>query len=152
MKAAGNRSGRETARLEFAALFQQGMSRGCYVRLDALQVSYDVELKRAGITHGLPGADLIQLLPGNGAFKIAETLLLRDEPARRADILEHQHGSRELQVLQQLRMHAGDVVETVLGQAQMIFDSFRGKLHQVLVDDVADMLQIDGEGENVRQP
>ena len=89
------------------------------------------------------------MLLGDRTFEIAESLLLGDEPAGGADVLEHQHGSRKLQMLQELPVHTGDVVQAVLRQAQVILDALGGELHQVLVDDVAHMLEIDGEGENV---
>ncbi len=101
---------------------------------------------------GLAGAQLLEMPLRHGALEIAEALLLGDQPARRADILEHQHRSGQMQVLEQLAVHLVDLREAVLRQAKVVLDALGGELHQVLVDDVARMFEVDGEGQDIRQP
>ena len=83
---------------------------------------------------------------GRDALQLAELLLLRDEAARGVDVARHEDGDREPQMILQLRIHRVDLRQALRRQAELQPQALGGELGDVLVDDVADMLEVDGEG------
>ena len=47
-------------------------------------------------------------------------------------------------------MHVGDLLQAFLREAEPLLDLLGSDLAQALVQDVADVLEVDGEGQNVR--
>ena len=75
--------------------------------------------------------------------------LAGDQPARHGDVALHEDGERQAQALDGLGVQALDLGETCRREAQAAFDLLGRELHQVAVDDVADMLEIGGEGQDL---
>src|SRR5690606_41743320 len=81
---------------------------------------------------------------------------LHSLPTRRSsDLHLHVPGDedveREPQIVHQPRMHAADLLQPLGRELQPVADLLVGELHQVLVDDVADMLEICGESDEDRK-
>src|SRR5205823_13487715 len=49
-------------------------------------------------------------------------------------------------------VEGGELLRTLAGELELALDLLAGKLGEVLVDDVADVLQVDAEGDNLHGP
>ena len=135
---------------QHSALLQQRVGGGRDVGLDALQVAHDVELHAAGLDGGgVAVTDALEMALGCDALELAELLLLGDEPsaAFRSPPMEDRDG--ELHVIDQALVHGIDLGQALGGELQPVLDALGPELLEVLVDDVADMLEVDGEAEDL---
>ena len=123
------------------------------MRVDPLEVPDDVQMKRAGFdARGLAGAQALQMPLGAPKLHLAKLLLPRQKLGRGLQFLIDEHGQRKTHRLHQPGMHLLQLPKSFFGELQLLSDLLGGELHQVLVDDVADMLEIGGEGDDVDGP
>src|SRR5688500_18974091 len=117
------------------------------MRVDALEVAQDVEMQRAGLDAlGPAAAQAVQIAVGGFAFAVAEADLLLEELAGHADVATDEDGERQLDGVENLAVEGVDVARALFREAQPVLDLLGGELDQVLVDDVADMFEVGGEG------
>ena len=60
-----------------------------------------------------------------------------------------EHPEGELQVVEDAPMEGLELGGPLARELVLVLDLLGGELHQVLVDDVADMLEVDGEGNDL---
>ena len=120
------------------------------MRIDALEVADDVQMQARGRQRfGLARRQALDMRFGGAALEFAEADLLAQQLARHAHVARHEDVQRQRQIVRQPLVHARDLGEALVGEAQIVLDLLGRQLHQVLVDDVADMLEIGGEGQHV---
>src|SRR5687767_1325910 len=83
------------------------------------------------------------------ALEIAELLLFRDQPLSALEVAVDEHVESELQVREDTRMQVADLLQSSAGKAKVLLDLLLGDLDQVLVDDVAHVLEVDREGHDI---
>ena len=98
---------------------------------------------------GVPRRSRCEMAVGGKALELAERDLLLEQLAGHADIARDENIEGELQVLHQPRVHVADLPKALGRELQLVTDLLVRQLHQVLVDDVADMLEVGGEGDDV---
>ena len=99
---------------------------------------------------GRPFAQAPQMIVGGGLLQIPHAVLLRQQRAGRMQVAHHEHARRQMQIVQQVLMHVRDFLQALRREAQPLLDLLGGDLAQALVQDVADVLEVDREGEDVR--
>lgn len=119
------------------------------MRRDALEVADDVEMQGAGLDPlGPPVAQTAQMALRRRLLHVANTHLSLQQRARRALVAGHEHPNGEAQIARQALMHRDDFIKTLGGEAEPVLDLGRD-FAKTLVENVANMLKIDGEGEYV---
>src|SRR5450759_3135326 len=123
------------------------------MRVNSPQVAQHVEMQRGGFDRfGTALAQAVEMPFGGGELGIAQQRLLREKLARFIDVARHEDAERDPK-----RVH-GSLVE-----CRQFFGAFRrelkpaldllgGELAQILVDDIAHVLEIDGEGNDLHRP
>ena len=86
------------------------------------------------------------------ALALAEADLLLEQLPGHADVAADEDGERQLDGVEDLAVEGVDVARALFGEAQPVPDLLGGELDQVLVDDVADMLEVGGEGDDLHRP
>ena len=65
-------------------------------------------------------------------------------------IAHHEHARRQVQIVQQVLMHVRDFLQALRREAQSLLDLLGSHPAQAPVQDVADMFEVDREGQDVR--
>ena len=86
---------------------------------------------------------------GVGALEVAKLFLFRDQPLRTLQIAIDEHVEPELQVGEHARVQVADFLHAGGGKGQVLADLLLRDFNEVLVDDVADVLQVDRKGDDV---
>ena len=118
--------------------------------VDALQIADQVEMDRTGLDAlGAAGPDALVVAFGSALFGQAQVGLFLQQLARHFHIARHEQVAGHLQVGGDAMVEVGQFGQAFLREGQLVLDLLLRQLHQVLVDDVADMLQVGGEGQHV---
>lgn len=86
---------------------------------------------------------------GRGQFSRAQSRLLRDQLPGDLDVARHEHAEREFEVAHDLLMEGLQLRRALFRESEVPFDLLLSKLHQILVDNVADVLQVDRERDDL---
>src|SRR6185437_8763904 len=140
----------EPRRLQLAGSFEHRVRDRADMRVDAFQVAQDVEMKRARLDAlGAALAQAREMIVGGDALGLAHRHLLLDEPARDLGVARDEDAERELEVIGDAAMEGLELGRALAREFELAPDLLRRQLHQVHLDDVADMLEIDGEGDDL---
>src|SRR6266478_7452588 len=82
---------------------------------------------------------------GGSKLGVAKTGLLFEQNARHPHIDRHEHTASQLEIVQYALMKGLQLPRPFTGELIPVLDFPASKFHQVLVDDVADMFEVDGE-------
>ena len=120
------------------------------VRVDAAQVGGEVEVQRRGLDAVLRQAgEPREVGVGVDALQIAEQHLLRQELLRSGEVAGQEHRQAELQVGVQPRVQVADLGHARLGEAAALVDHLVLDVDDDPLDDVAHLLHVDGERDDV---
>src|SRR5215217_5890822 len=117
--------------------------------VDALEVADDVEMDGARLDGLGPAAaqarevalgSILLEQPGRGLYRV--------EPARQAEVAGSEDIEGKPHRVLDARMEGADLAETLRRERHLLADLLGGELHQVLVDDVADVLEVRGESQD----
>src|SRR5690606_1628097 len=109
-----------------------------------------VEVERARIDAlDAPLAQAREVAFGRGALGVAHANLLVEELARDLDVARDEDAEREAEALQHLSVQRLQLARAFVGEAAPVLYLLGGELHEVLVDDVADMLEVGREADDV---
>ena len=75
--------------------------------------------------------------------------LLGEQPARHRDVARREHVEGKPHVVHHAGMEVADFLQAFGREGVAVLDLLGGQFHQVLVDDVADMLEIGREGDDL---
>ena len=90
------------------------------------------------------------MIGGGGLLEVPHAVLFRQQGTGRMHIAHHEHARRQVQVVQQTLVHGGDFLQALRREREPLLDLLGGDLAQALVQNVADMFEVDGEGQDVR--
>jgi hypothetical protein len=108
-------------------------------------------MQRAGLDALLPAfPQPVQMIVDRSLLQVAHALLLGQERAGRVHVIQHEHARRQMQVVEQMLVHFADFLEALRREREPLLDLLGGDGAQALVDNVADVLEIDGERQDVR--
>src|ERR1700751_465665 len=116
--------------------------------MDTFEIAQDIEMEGTRLyTFGPPIAQ-----PGQMAFSVlmlGDTYLglLLDQRASDTHVLVDEYTKGELQVFNDALVKHPEFSRSFLRELVLALDLLARQLHQILVDDVADMLKVDGEGD-----
>ena len=111
---------------------------------DALQIAGNVDMERAGLDalrSAFPKTP--QMVLGRGLLQVAHAVLFHEQRARRVMVTQHEHAGGEVKIVEQALVHIGDFLQTFLREAEPLLDLLGSNLAQALVQDVADVLEVD---------
>src|ERR1700730_1172425 len=116
--------------------------------MDAFKVAQNIEMK--GTRLYAFGTAFTQ--PGQMAFCVSklgdpQLGLFFDQRASNSHVLINKKTKGKLQVFNNALVKHCEFSRAVLRELVLVLDLLAGQLHQILVDDVSDMLEIDGEGD-----
>ena len=118
--------------------------------MDPLQIAQHVEVQRAGLDgFGPARPQPFQMAVRGRPLQIAEPGLFHDQAAGDFDLAGQEDAEAELHMLDHPVMQSGDLGLALSRKAQPVLDLLRRQLHQVLVDDVADMFKVCGEADDL---
>src|SRR5688500_4031332 len=128
---------------ELALGLEDRVDHGREMAVDALEVADDVEMDGARLDRfGPAAAQPREMALGRVLLEQPRRGLLRVEPARQRDVAGREHIEREPHRVLDARVEGADLGEALRRERVALADLLGGQLHQVLVDDVADMLEI----------
>jgi len=84
-----------------------------------------------------------------GSLQVAEAFLHGHQAARRDDVAGDEDTQAELHLIDNSAVHLGEFVPTLFGKGELVLDPLLRDLQQGIVDDIADMLQVGGEGDQL---
>ena len=140
----------ETVALKRARTLEDGVSRRAQVRVDALEIAQNVQIERVRLD-GLrrPLAQARQIPLGGRELALPQLCFCRDQLTSNVQIARHEDSDRELQIVDDLLMEFDEIGLALLGKGDAAPDLLGRKVHQILVDDVADVLEIHREGNDL---
>ena len=143
----------QTARQQLAALFEHRIGGGGDMGVDALEVAQHVEMQRAGLDAlDPPGADAGEMSFGRARFEIAKNLLFAKQTAGGARVVGHEYRGRGVHVADEPFEHRADFRLALDRKGEAALEPLGGDRHQIVLDDVAGMLEVGDKGEDFRQP
>src|ERR1700724_2279990 len=116
--------------------------------MDAFEVTQNIEMK--GTRLYAFGTAFTQ--PGQMAFRVSklgntQLRLFFDQRASNSHVLINKKTKGKLQVFNNALVKHCEFSRAVLRELVLVLDLLAGQLHQILVDDVANMFEVDGEGD-----
>jgi hypothetical protein len=120
------------------------------VRVDALELVDDVQMQRARLDRlgRLPG-EPVEVGAGVSALEVAELGFLRDQHLRALEIAVDEDVQRQAQRRHEPRVQLLDLPHARLGERAPLRDLLLLQVVDDVLDDVADVLEVDGEGHDL---
>src|SRR5579883_806054 len=135
---------------QFAGGFQDRIGDRRQMAVDALQIADDVHMDRAGLDRLGPAlAQAGEMAVGGLRLGFADRRLLGHQPARKVEVTRGEDVERQAQILQHARMEGPELGHAFGRKGVAVLDLLACQFHQVLVDDIADMLEVGGEGQDL---
>ncbi len=123
------------------------------MRVNAPEVAQHVEMKRGSLDGFGPAfAQAVEVPFGRGQFGIAQRGLLGQKLSRLVDVSGHEDAERDPKRIHGALVEGGQFLGALGRELEPALDLLGCKLAQILVDDVADMLEVDGEGDDLHRP
>src|ERR1700726_4564950 len=120
--------------------------------VDPFEVAHDVEQELAHFNGLCPvSARPSEVLFGCTRFDLSKDLLFAEELAGRARVFGHEYGRGRPCVADQPVHHFTDLLPAGFREADATFDALGGKRHQALLDDIAGMLEVGCECQDLRE-
>src|SRR3989475_648434 len=108
-------------------------------------------MQRAGLYAGDGVVGQARQVGGRvGQLQVAETRLFLQQLLRLAHIAVEEHAHRQAQVVQQVVQQLADLLRAGLGELAALLDLLVLNVQQHALDDVADLLHVDGEADDFR--
>ena len=121
--------------------------------MNSPEVAQHVKVKRGGLDRlGSAFAKTIQVSLGRGKLGVAQQGLLRQELARFIDIARHEHAERDAKGVRRPLVERLQLFCAFGRKLKPPLDLFGRELAQVLVNNIADVLEVDSEGNNFHRP
>ena len=118
--------------------------------VDALQVANHVHVDGTGLDRFRPAlAKARKMAVGGLRFSFADGDLFGHQAAGKGNVAGGEDVERQPQVLQHPAVEGLEFGGALGRKGLAVLDLLGGEFHQVLVDDVADMLEIRREGQNL---
>src|SRR6202140_2041368 len=115
-------------------------------RMDALEIAQNVQIQRIGLDgFRRPLAQARQILLGKREFSFTQLCFCRYQLTCNVHIAGHENTNREPQAVDALLVKLGEIGLALLREGDAAPYLLGCKVHQIFVDDVADVLQIDRE-------
>ena len=89
-----------------------------------------------------------QMTFSRGQFDAAQLRLFRNELPGSSHITRHEHAKGESKIFQNALVEFIDLCCAVIGKLNVALDLFRSKFAQILFDNIADVLKVDGKRNN----
>ena len=122
--------------------------------VDPLEVANDVEMDRAGLDRfsAAAVAQALEMALRGAPFGIAHRRLLGEELARQSQVARREDVQRQNQPRRDALVEVADLGQPFRREGIALADLLLGQFAQVLVDDVADMLEIRDQRDDLEQP
>ena len=136
----------ETAGKQFICFFQDGIGHRSNMRIDPFEFIEDIHMDGTGInTLDAVDAKARQMIFRRGPFQGSETRLFGKQPARHFHFTGYEYSIGQFQIFQQLAVEFPDFQKPLFGKLKLVPNFFSSQFHQVVIDNVPDMFQVDGE-------
>src|SRR5262245_62715298 len=86
---------------------------------------------------------------GGGKFGAAQLRLFGNQTSGLLDISRHKNGERHFKVLHNTLVERRKLLRALLGKLKLAFDLLGRQLGEVLIDDVADVLEVNAERDDL---
>ncbi|KAF5305017.1 hypothetical protein FQA39_LY18984 [Lamprigera yunnana] len=131
--------------------FQDGVGDRAQQRVDAFQVADQVDVQRAGFD-ALQGVvrQALQVRCRVGQLQVAKARFFFEQLLRVAQVAGEEDAHRQAQVVQQVGVQFVDFLRALLAELAALFDFFVLHVREHALDDVADLLHVDGEVDDFR--
>src|SRR5262245_60795771 len=118
--------------------------------MDALEVAQHVEMRRRGLQRLRPAlAQPLEMTLGRRQLRSAQLHLVRDQLARLVEVAGHEYADRHPEAVENALVERLELVGALGRELQVALDLLDRELPQVLVDDVAGMLEVDRERDDL---
>ena len=118
------------------------------MRVDTFEIAQNIEMEGTRLyAFGPPVAQ-----PGQMAFRVpklgdTQLSLFLDQRASDTHVLINENTKGKFQVFNNALVKHREFSRSLPRELVLVLDLLVGQLHQILVDDVADMFEVDGEGD-----
>src|SRR5215469_12106729 len=94
-------------------------------------------------------AQAVEMALHRGQLGVAQRSLFRQQLARLVGVARHEHAEGDPQRVHRALVEGGELLGALGRELEAALDLLGRKLAQILVDDVAEMLEVDGEGNDL---
>jgi len=97
-------------------------------------------------------AQPVEMALGGGKLGVAQRGFLGQQLAGLVDVARHEDAERDPKRIHRALVEGGQLLGALGRELEPALDLLGRKLAQILVDDIADMLEVDGEGDDLHCP
>src|ERR1700676_1049447 len=136
----------ETAGLERSRALEHGVGSRTQVRVHTLEIAQNVQIQRVRLDRlrrSFPQAREVALR--GRKFLLAQLRFCSDQLTGNVHIARHENSDREPQAIDDLPVKIDQISLALLRERDAAPDFLGREVHQILVNDVADVLQVDRE-------